>query len=517
MIEVLRPYQTAAIDALRAGIVAGHRSQLLVAPTGAGKTVIASQLLYDAINRKNRAGETLPPTSTAFMVDRIVLVDQTSRTLDRYGIPHGVVQAGHWRYRPNEPIQICSAQTIEKRGFFPGCKLLIVDEAHVVRKQTADLIRNRHDIRVVGLTATPFSKGLKELYSNLVNVTTTERLQTEGWLVNLLPYAAKAIDMAGAKTIGGEWADREVESRGLKIIGDILAEWVDKTNKHFGGPVKTIVFSATVDHGAEICRQFQEAGFNFQQISYKDTNDDRRRELIEEFGKLDSTIMGLVACEVLTKGFDVPDVMCGIAARPYRKSLSSHIQQIGRVLRPAPGKEFALWLDHGGNYLRFQEDTDTVFANGVQSFDDGALDAKIRPEPTEKVKSQIKCAACGFVMPPMADTCPACGMQRLRRSMVENVAGEMVLIAGKRVEASGKYAYLADRVAVWHQLAWMGLHKKGDDIAAAQRWAQAKYHAIYGDFARRKVNALDAKIPCEELQRKIQSDNIRWAKRRNAA
>lgn len=514
MIE-LRPYQNAALDALRMGIVSGHRSQLLVAPTGAGKTVIATKLLHDATNRKAKDGTPLPPTPTAFMVDRVVLVDQTSRTLDRYDIPHGIVQAGHWRYRPNEPIQICSAQTIEKRGFFPGCKLLVVDEAHVIRKATAELIKNRADLRVVGLTATPFAKGLSNLYSNIVNVTTTAKLQADGWLTRLMPYAAKAIDMAGAKTIGGEWSDREVETRGLKIIGDILAEWIDKTNKHFGGPVKTIVFSATVDHGAEICRQFQEAGFNFQQISYKDTNDDRRRELIDEFSRSDSSIMGLVACEVLTKGFDVPDVLCGVAARPYRKSLSSHIQQLGRVLRPAPGKEFALWLDHSGNYLRFQEDTDRVFEYGVESLDDG-LDSKVRPEPSVKEKAQLKCAACGFVLPPRAETCPACGMQRTRRSMVENIAGEMILINGSKLPAVGKYAYLANRHEVWQQLAWMAVKKKGEDTEAAQRWAQAKYHSIYGDFARKRVDTTETKEPGIELVNKIRSDNIRWAKRRAA-
>lgn len=506
MIE-LRPYQLDAIDGLRAGIRHGHRAQLLVAPTGAGKTVMAAHLMAEAQEKG---------TPTAFLVDRIVLVDQTSRTLDRYDIDHGCIQAGHWRYRPNALTQICSAQTIEKRGFFPGCKLLIVDEAHVVRKQTAALIKNRTDIKVVGLTATPFTKGLGEIYSNLVNVTTTEQLQQDGFLVPLLPYAAKAIDMAGAKTIAGEWSDREVESRGLKIIGDILEEWTDKTAKHFGGPVKTIVFSATVDHGAEICRQFQQAGFNFQQISYKDANDNRRRELIEEFGKSDSSILGLVACEVLTKGFDVPDVLCGIAARPYRRSLSSHIQQLGRVLRPAVGKTFALWLDHAGNYMRFYDDTAQVFSSGVQGLEDESLDAKVRPEPKERDYERLKCRGCGFVLPIKAQRCPACGLEKLQRSMVETVAGEMVLVGSKMVEAVGKYAYLARRGDVWRQLVHLAAQRKPDDIDAAQRWAQAKYHSIYGEFARRRVETTDPMPPSPELVNKIRSDNIRWAKRRAA-
>jgi DNA repair protein RadD len=103
--------------------------------------------------------------------------------------------------------------------------------------------------------------------------------------VPLKMYAAKAIDVEGMKVVAGEWSEKEIEERGLDIIGDIVAEWDEKTKLHFGGPVKTVVFSATVDHGAELCKQFQGAGFNFQQISYKDGGDQHRRDLIAEFRK----------------------------------------------------------------------------------------------------------------------------------------------------------------------------------------------------------------------------------------
>lgn len=155
---VLRKYQTDSVERLRKGCREGHRAQLLVAPCGAGKTAIATHLMMQARERQTR---------TAFLVDRVNLVDQTSAALDRYLVPHGVVQAGHWRRTYWEPIQICSAQTLEKRGFFPDLKLLIVDEAHCMRQQTIDLIRNRTDMRVLGLTATPFAPGMDELYSNL--------------------------------------------------------------------------------------------------------------------------------------------------------------------------------------------------------------------------------------------------------------------------------------------------------------------------------------------------------------
>jgi len=106
--------------------------------------------------------------------------------------------------------------------------------------------------------------------------------------------------------------DAEVTKRSMEIVGDVVEAWVEKTQAHFGGPVKTLVFSASVAHGEELCRQFQANGFNFQQVSYKDGNDDSRRALIEEFRKDDSEIMGLISVEVPGQSFDVPACWPGI-------------------------------------------------------------------------------------------------------------------------------------------------------------------------------------------------------------
>lgn len=491
----LYDYQEESINQLRAGFVNGFKHQLLNAPTGAGKTIIASYLM---------AAAKAKGTKIAFIVDRVSLVDQTSAALDKYGIDHGVIQAGHWRFRPYENIQICSAQTIEKRGFFPDLGMLIVDECHNTRKATAKLIKARPDLPVIGLTATPFSKGLAELYHNVVNVITTNELIEKGYLTALKAYAAKAIDMTGAKVVAGEWAEKEIEERGRMIIGDIVSEWQDKTNKHFGGPVKTIVFSATVEHGKELCEQFNAAGFNFQQISYKDGSDDERRQLIEEFRKPDSMITGLVSCEVFTKGFDVPDILCGIAARPYKKSLSSHIQQMGRVMRSSPGKEFGLWLDHCGNYLRFKEDTDNIYSNGLKTLDDGELDRKDRKEPTKKEKEQLSCV-CGFVFPHPMKVCPACGKEKHSVSDVEVVAGVMEEVQGTVIKP-----FLRDETKVWSQLCTLGLQRRKGDTAAAHKYAKGAYFNFYGKWPRRGFEA--GETPTIEVVNLVKHHNIRFAR-----
>lgn len=413
----LRDYQEKALEQLRLGFAQGKRAQVLVSPTGSGKTEMAIALLAATKTKGNKA---------AMLLDRIVLCDQTSKRLERYNIDHGVLQSGHWRYRPYENIQVCSAQTLERRGAFPGLSLLIVDECHATREQTVEFIKNNPDVKVVGLTATPFTKGLGKIYDNVVSPVTTKELVERKMLVPLRVFIAKEIDMSGAKKVAGEWSNAEATTRGMKITGDVVSEWITKTHEIFDRPRKTIVFSAGVDHGADLARKFQERGYNFISLSYKD-DDQWKKEIIEDFSKPDTEIQGLIATDILTKGFDVPDVMIGVSARPFSKSLSSHIQQMGRVMRGSEGKEFALWLDHSGNYLRFREDWDDVFEAGVDVLDEGKEKAK--KEPTEREKKESKCPACHALWVGGSDTCYNCGHVRERQNKVSAVAGQLEELA----------------------------------------------------------------------------------------
>ena len=409
----LRTAQVRAIELLREGFAQGHRSQILAAPVGFGKTEVAIALL-EAAKKKG--------TRSSMILDRIVLCDQTSQRLDKYGIDHGVLQSGHWRYRPGEYIQVCSAQTLEARGSVPDTKLLIIDECHCSRKATNDLIKNNPHIKVVGLSATPLTKGLGKIYSNVINPITTKELVEKKLLTPLKVFISKEIDMKGAKKVAGEWSDAEASSRAMKIVGDVVAEWVKKTHEIYGKPVKTIVFCAGVEHGAELASRFREQGYNFVSISYRD-DDQFKRDVIEDFSKPDTEIHGICAVDILTKGFSVDDVHIGISARPFSKSLSSHIQQMGRVMRTHSTKQFATWLDFSGNYLRFREDWEKIYESGIDELDDKG--EKPKKEPDEKEKKEAKCPACGALWPRGSDTCTNCGHVRERKSSVVSVPGEM--------------------------------------------------------------------------------------------
>ena len=385
---------------------------MLCAPTGAGKTVIAAEMLRSARGRGKRG---------LMVADRIALVDQTSRALHEYGVPHGVLQGDRIEGR-GAAILVCSAQTLERRRFWPACDLLIVDEAHAVRKGTSDFIKQM-DGYVVGLSATPFTRGLGRLYDGVVNVVSTNTLIEGGWLAPPRIFVGVEIDMRGADTTSrGEWRDRDIEKRGMSIVGDIVSTWVEKVHEHFGGPVKTLVFTATTAYGAELCERFQRAGYDFRQSTYRD-NAQETQEIVSAFRNDQFT--GLVSVDKFTKGFDDPSVKCLIMARPFRRSFAAYIQQLGRGLRPFLDKDYCLVLDHAGNAHGFARQTAQFFDIGVERLDLGAKKrTQIRDEGADRL--DIVCSGCGFVLEADNENCPACGRDRpRRRSKVIESSGRM--------------------------------------------------------------------------------------------
>jgi hypothetical protein len=96
---------------------------------------------------------------------------------------------------------------------------------------------------------------------------------------------------------------------------------------------------------------------------------------------------------------------------------------MGRVMRGHQGKEYAVWLDHSGNYLRFQEEWEQIYEIGVQTLDD--TKEKVKKEKTEKEKEAAKCPKCGAFWPSKSDTCLHCGHVRQRQNKVQNVSGQM--------------------------------------------------------------------------------------------
>ncbi|WP_233093142.1 DEAD/DEAH box helicase [Paracoccus sp. IB05] len=210
----LRDYQTAAVEALREGIRQSRRRQVLVAPTGAGKTVIASHLLNEADRKGSYA---------LFLVDRVALVNQTSETLDEYGIRHGIVQGINDRWAPRENVQVCSIQSLARRTLPRTPSLVIYDEAHAMYKSSLDFIAAHPEAVAIGLTATPFTPGMEQHWSGLVNVTTTRKLIETGFLIEPKIYVARSPDDAelGLDSYG-EFSESSASEAGIRIVGDVV-------------------------------------------------------------------------------------------------------------------------------------------------------------------------------------------------------------------------------------------------------------------------------------------------------
>lgn len=423
-----RPFQESAHQALRDGAKEGHKNQLVMAPTGAGKSYLGLRIIYEALAKGKKA---------AFVCDRTTLINQTSEAADKYGlVSHGIMQASHWRSNLDLPFQICSAQTIARRQW-PDADVIVIDEAHTKMTAWVDHIPTCR-AKVVGLSATPFSAGLGKLFTNLINATTMHQLTESGVLVPMKVLTCKTTNMEGAATAGGEWTDKAAEQRGMEIIGDVVSEWI----KH-GLNRKTIVFGATIKHCEELARQFNEIGV-MAAVFTSDTTQTERDFLLKEYKKQDSYLRVLVSVEALAKGFDVPDVGCVVDCRPLRKSLSTAIQMWGRGLRSSTdtGKTDCILLDHSGNIQRFLEDYTDIFFNGLDSLDMGEkLDKAIRRDKEESEKKG--CPSCGYS--PFYKRCMSCGYEKQSLALVESVSGEMVEIT------MGKKKIADDSRHLWEQ------------------------------------------------------------------
>jgi superfamily II DNA or RNA helicase len=356
----------------------------------------------------------------------------------------------------------------------------------------------------VGLSGSPFTKGLANTYTSVVSAITVNELVDKGLLIQPRIFIAKQVDMTGAKLIGGEWSDKEATERGIKITGDVVAEWVNKTREVFGGPKKTIVFCSGVAHGADLVQKFSEAGFNFISISYKD-DDEYKKQVLEEFSKPDTDIHGLIATDLLTKGFDVTDVCVAVSARPFSKSFSAHVQQLGRIMRPHDDKDQAIWLDHSGNFLRFRDQWDELCANGVQELNDGA--EKTKPEPSDKEKEAAKCPKCGHLWNSSSDVCGHCGFVRARKNDVIAVAGEMSELSTAPKKEKYSAEYKEDFYA--QLIGWCVDNNKKPGMAFF------KYQEKFG--VQPSMVKPAAKSPGPDVSRWIRSRQIAFAKRKVAA
>ncbi|MDY0073236.1 MAG: DEAD/DEAH box helicase [Thauera sp.] len=495
----LRPYQSRLVDAVRDSMRGGSRRVMCYLPCGGGKTRTATAITQMVLSKS--AGRII------ILANRKQLVHQFAAALRAAGLDVGIAQ-GENTTGLHHRVVVCSIDTIHARGYlFDDAAMFIIDEAHAVAgsEKYLRLIFRHNRVPVIGLSATPFAKGLGKAYAELqgrplfealVIGETVQGLVDDGYLTDIEIYSPSGPDLSKARTTRTPEGEQDYRQADIdeaadrpELVGDIVAHWLKLANG-----AKTICFASSIAHSRHIVEQFRAAGVSAEHLDcYMD--DDARADILERFERGEFTVLSNVA--LLAEGFDVPDTTCMILARPT-KSLTRFLQMVGRVLRPAPGKAIAMLLDHSGSVERIGHPFDDL----PLALDDGTPNKSGRQE-REKPKPK-PCPSCKFVRDAGVHECPKCGFKPERQNDIEVAPGELRKLKRKKPATPDAKQH------VYSQLLHVARSRRYSD-----GWIGHKYRAMFGVWPRnmRPVPA----TPTPELMGWLKSQQIAFAKAREKA
>lgn len=376
----LRDYQQELINNTRHALANGSRSPLVTLGCGGGKTVIFAYMAEES----QRKGNTV-----WFLVHRRELLDQTIDTFDRFGINR-------------ETIYIDMVNTVSRRLdnlHIPSPDLIIFDEAHFSAAKTWQRIIDKFPkAYIIGLTATPTrldGKPLGNIYDELVNGESIGSLIDKGYLADYKYYAPKLLDVSNLTKKRGDYDMQQAEEllSTKAIYGDVIEHY-----KKYADGKKTVVYCSTINHSKQVAQAFADAGYRAVHFD-GDTPKKERTEIIKKFRN--SEIEILCNVDLISVGFDMPDIDCVVLLRPT-DSTALYIQQAARALRYREGKT-AIILDHVGNYERHglpddehEWSLDGKFKAKSNTSDDGMLIVR-------------QCETCFAVYESKLKVCPQCG------------------------------------------------------------------------------------------------------------
>lgn len=402
-----RPYQRAALDALYQYWSEGGGNGLLVLPTGAGKSLVLSLIIKELL-------EQYPSMRIGVVThSRELIVQNFGETLRIWPqAPVGIYSAGVGRRDARAKVVFMGIQSVFGKSSLIGAfDLLIVDEAHLIPRSAAtmygqfidDLRATTPDMRIVGLTATPYrldtgrlDDGAGALFDDVVYEAGVIDLIEAGYLSPLISKATAAqIDTSSVHVRAGDYVSSELEAAAMKgdLVSRAVAEMVE-----FGADRKAwLAFCSGIAHAAAVAEAIRGHGIAAQHVD--GTMDKATRDgLIARFRA--GEIRCLTSVNVLSIGFNVPHVDMVALMRPT-KSTGLYIQQVGRAFRTAPGKADALILDYAG-VVRRHGPVDAVSigprggGKGKGKSDPDQILAKECPEcKTLAGLAQRECKVCG--------------------------------------------------------------------------------------------------------------------------
>lgn len=336
----LREYQSQLLhDVFRLWSEPGVRRVLAQLPTGGGKTVIFASAAGQFTDRGH---------PVLVLAHREELLLQAKEKLEHVtGQPVGLLKAGYKEDR-TALIQVASVASLLNRPL-PPADLVIVDEAHHSAADSyQQLLEQYPNSYILGVTATPArldGRGFKDIYDRLVLGPQVRWAIDRGYLSAFKLFAApKTVNTQGVKRIAGDYNARQL-ARAVDtslVVGDLIEAW-----QTFAPGKKTVVFAVNVEHSITIATAYSQAGIPAEHLD-GETPDRDRRAVLERF-KAGETVV-LSNCGLFAEGFDLPSVEAVQCVRPTQ-SLTFWLQMVGRGLRPHPGKDYAVIIDHTENWI----------------------------------------------------------------------------------------------------------------------------------------------------------------------
>ncbi|MEB3212943.1 MAG: DEAD/DEAH box helicase family protein [Leptolyngbyaceae bacterium] len=410
----LYPDQQDLIEATAASMRAGNRAVLMQAATGAGKSVMASELV-------RRAG--LKESKTWFIVPRRDLLRQMSATYDDFGLDHSFI-ADKYTHNALSNTHICSLGTLRSRlsKITRPPQLAIVDETHVGGDGLDDIIKwlKAAGCYIIGLSATPWKlsgQGLGCWYDDMVQGLPIADLIRLGRLSSYKAYAPSHPDLSSVGKSAGDYAKGQLSSfmeADRVLTGNAVAHY-----KKYAHGKLSVAYCVSIKHSQMVAESFRDAGVPAAHMD-GETPPEERIRIIRAFANRE--LLVLTNCELLTYGFDLASqvgrdvtIECMSDLRPT-KSLALQMQKWGRVLRRKT--EPALIFDHANNLTEHGLPCDdrkwTLTDRKRNTREVGEINVPVR-----------QCDSCYFCHKP-APVCPQCGfVYPVIGREIEEVDGEL--------------------------------------------------------------------------------------------
>lgn len=423
----LRWYQQEAVDAVFDNWSSTPGANpLIVAPCGAGKSVILGELIRRCMEFEG--------TRVLVLTHRQELLVQNEEKLQKLWpmAPTGFFSAGLGQRDWSAPILFAGIQSVWKHlGEMDAFDVVLIDEAHLIPtnedtmyRRAFSSVREKNPSAVfVGLTATHYRmdsgmlhEGENAMFDDICYEIHVQTLVDEGHLVPAIAReGVQTVDTSSVRrNKSGEFNLRQM-AEAFDVAGVVepaVQEFVE-----LGAERRAwVIFCASIKHAEQVVDLLAKQGIGASLIT-GGTSRDERADTLRAFRA--GELRALVNVDVLTTGFDAPicDMLVLLRAT---KSTSLYVQIIGRVMRTHPGKVNGLVLDYGNNVLEHGP-IDRVTVN----VEKGAKSEK---------KEGKTCPSCKTILHVSSTSCPSCGHEFPGRSVTHEVrAGSAALLASLQV------------------------------------------------------------------------------------